>query len=126
MASSRKRAVKLTANFEANLAVIEAFWIEANAPRAYRAVLDDLLETVVPSLLHYPRMGRSFLGRQTWSIESRTAAKRLRARIGRGEVREYLVGDYRVLYALIGNDIHLLSIKHHRQLSFDFDGLWSK
>jgi plasmid stabilization system protein ParE len=124
--ASRKRAVKLTANFEANLAAIEAFWIEANAPQAYRALLDDLLETVVPSLLHYPRMGRSFLGRQTCSIESRAAAKRLRARIGRGEIGEYLAGDYLVLYALIGNDFHLLSIKHHRQLSFDFASLWSK
>ena len=124
--ASRKRAVKLTANFEANLAAIEAFWIEANAPQAYVALLDDLLETVVPSLLQYPRLGRLFLDRQPRSIESRAAVKRLRARIGAGDIREHLAGDYLVLYALIDNDIHLLSIKHHRQLSFDFEGLWPK
>jgi hypothetical protein len=31
---------------------------------------------------------------------------------------------YLVLYAQIGEHIHLLSIKHHRQLSFDFEAHW--
>jgi len=29
-----------------------------------------------------------------------------------------------VLYAQIEGNIHLLSIKHHRQLSFDFEAHW--
>jgi hypothetical protein len=41
-------------------------------------------------------------------------------------LREYLHGDYLMLYATLEADatVALLSIRHHRQLSFDFAGLW--
>jgi hypothetical protein len=52
--------------------------------------------------------------------------ERLKARIGRGEIREYLTGDYLILYALIGDAVYLLSIRHHRQLSFDIERFWPK
>jgi hypothetical protein len=35
------------------------------------------------------------------------------------------MGHYLVLYAQIDGNIHLLSIKHHRKLSFDFEAHWS-
>ena len=46
------------------------------------------------------------------------------------EVREYLSGDYLLLYCIVadggarkpGLTVYLLAIKHHRQLSFDFEG----
>lgn len=34
-------------------------------------------------------------------------------------LREYISGDYFMFYALRGDNIYLLSIKHHRHLSFD-------
>jgi hypothetical protein len=39
----------------------------------------------------------------------------------RAEVREYVMTDYLLLYALVGEVIYLLAIKHHKQLSFDID-----
>ena len=42
--------VKLTANFERNLADIEAFLIEAEAPQAFDALLDELARTTIPNL----------------------------------------------------------------------------
>jgi hypothetical protein len=48
-------AVKLTANFEANLAGIEQFWSEADAPLAYFKLINAVLNTVIPNLDH-PRM----------------------------------------------------------------------
>jgi hypothetical protein len=39
-------------------------------------------------------------------------------------LREYLHGDYLMLYTVIDGTVYLLSISHHRQLSFDFAGLW--
>ncbi len=40
------------------------------------------------------------------------------------EVRQWIEGDYVILYLVRGGSIFLLSIKHHRQLSFDFAGHW--
>ena len=39
-------------------------------------------------------------------------------------LREYLHGDYLILYTLAGSTVYLLSIRHHRQLSFAFAKLW--
>ncbi len=123
---SKKTAVNLTANFESNLAVIEDFWIEADAPQAYDSLLAGLLETVIPNLEQFQKTGRPFLARQAQSIQSQATIERLQARIGRGEIREYLSDEYLILYALIGVAAYLLSIRHHRQLSFDFRGFWPR
>ena len=117
-------AVRITANFEANLAGIEAFCIEDDAPDAYGLLLHDLLEAVIPNLEQFPSMGRPFLAHQAQSMESQAMIGRLTARTGRGEIREYLADDYLVLYALIGDAAYLLSIRHYRQLSFDLRGFW--
>ena len=124
--ASKRSAVKLTANFEANLAAIEAFWVEADAWPSYDALLDALLETVIPNLEQFPNMGRSFLDRQAQSVESRSGLARLKTRIGGSEIREYLVDDYLILYAVISGAVFLLSIRHHQQLSFDLQAFWSK
>jgi hypothetical protein len=39
-------------------------------------------------------------------------------------LREYLHGDYLMLYTQTGSTAYLLSIRHHRQLSFAFAKLW--
>ena len=95
-----------------------------DAPRAYASLLEELLNTVIPNLEQFPKMGRPFLAREAQSIESQAMIERLKARTGRGEIREYLTNDYLILYALIGDAAYLLSIRHHRQLSFDLHGFW--
>ena len=42
-------------------------------------------------------------------------------------LRDYLHGDYVMLYTAVDTDatVYLLSIHHHRELSFDFARLWS-
>ena len=122
--AGKRIAVKVTANFEANLEAVRGFLAEAGAARAFDALLDDLAATVIPNLERFPAMGRPFLSRPAYSVEARDKIEKVRARIGAGELREYLAGDYLVLYALIGRTVYLLSIKHHRQLSFDLAGHW--
>ena len=121
---AKTAAVKLTANFEANLLAIESFWSEAGAPRGYDRLLDDLLAAVIPALEMHPRIGRPLLQLPAHSVEAQTLRARLRARLGRGELREYMAGDYLILYALIGDIVYLLAIRHHRQLSFNLDAFW--
>lgn len=119
-------SVKLTANFERNLVAIELFLVEVGAPQAYDLLLDSLADTVIPNLEQFPAIGRLFLERSINSVEVANALARLQSKLGEGELREYLFGDYLVLYAQYGEAIHLLSIKHHRQLSFDFQSLWPR
>jgi plasmid stabilization system protein ParE len=126
---AKKTLVRFTRNFERNLAEIERFLIEAEAPQALDGLLDELLETVIPNLEQFPAMGRTFLGRQIRSVEAVTAVSALRKQLAAltsqtDAIREYLLEDYLLLYAEIGETIYLLAIRHHRQLSFDFRGHW--
>lgn len=121
---AKKITIRLTANFERNLEAIAAFLDEAGAPQAYDRLLDDMSHTLIPNLEHFPAMGRPFLAHPARSVEAANALERLRGKLGKGELREYLFADYLVLYVQFGEIIHLLSIKHHRQLSFDFQKLW--
>jgi hypothetical protein len=124
--AARKAVVRLTANFEANLASIERFWADDDAPGSYEKLLDLLLDTVIPNLERFPGMGRLFLERESRSVESRALVERVTARFGQSEIREYLIGDYLVLYALNDDAVYLLSVKHHQQLSFDLQAFWSR
>ena len=112
-------SVRLTANFERNLAEIEAFLATVDAGDAFGVLIDELLDTVVPNLERFPAMGRSFLERVPGSVEVVAAQTALRARLVGADLREYLLKNYLVLYALEGDVIHLLALRHHRQLSFD-------
>ncbi|MDI1349852.1 hypothetical protein [Aquabacterium sp.] len=97
--------VKLTANFERNLADVEVFLLKAEAPQAFDALLDELADTVIPNLERFPGMGRSFLERQTRSIEVANGIARLKQQLGAlaqdGDLREYVMTNHLVLYARI-------------------------
>ena len=126
---AKKLVVKLAANFERNLAEIERFLTEAEGPHAFDALLDELVDTVIPNLERFPGMGRPFLSRSPRSVETTTALEDLRAKLSAlvadpDGLREYIMDNYLVLYALIGGKVYLLAIKHHRQLSFDFHAHW--
>ncbi len=99
---------------------------EANVAFAYDDLLDTLTATLIPNLENFPALGRPLLHRPVCSVEVSNALARLNKQLQGGELREYLLDDYMVLYAQFGTVIYLLSIKHHRQLSFDFLSLWSK
>ena len=117
---SKKITVKLTDHFERNLEAIESFLAEAGALSVYDRLLDELLDTLIPNLERFPGMGRNFLERPAGSVEAVNALERLQEKLQGGELREYLLADYLVLYARFDTQIYLLEIKHHRQLSFDF------
>ena len=115
--------VRLTASFLERLDSIEAFLVEAQALSAYDDLLAELRATVIPNLRLFPRIGRRHLDAPPQSAE---ALARL-AKLPPGSadaLREYLHGDYLILYALGETEVYLLSIRHHRQLSYSFATLW--
>lgn len=118
--------IRITANFERNLEAIDGYFHAAGIPDAFGNLLDELNDTVMPNLEHFPGMGGPFLDRAVGSMEAanREDVLRKKLRIVSGELFEYIMTDYLVLYRRQDGVIHLLSIKHHRQLSFDFAGRW--
>lgn len=126
---ARKCAVKLTENFERNFEGIELFLEEAGRLPAYDHLLDEILETLIPNLERFPEMGRPFFRQPVGSVEVANASAALKERVmalaGQpNAIREYVLKDFLLLYAVIGEVVHLLAIRHHRQLSFDFAGHW--
>lgn len=115
--------VELTASFIERLASIEAFLAEADAPQAYDRLLDAIRRTVIPNLRRFPRIGRRYLDRPPQSAEAMAQFAALEPGAA-DALREYLHGDYLILYTLTGSTVRLLSIRHHRQLSFAFARLW--
>jgi hypothetical protein len=120
---------ELTANFLARLDAIEAFLVKANASPAFDHLLTELRATVIPNLRRFPLMGRRYLNNPPQSAEA--LAQLASLPVGTLDaLREYLHGDYLMLYTVVGSPpgtkhcVYLLSIRHHRELSFDFDRLW--
>ena len=121
----RRLAVRITRNFDKNLADIRRFLEEQEAPREFQSLLEQLFETMIPNLKRFPGMGVDFLAKAPQSTEGLMRLEILRQRLGRNiSLREYISGDYLVLYALRGDNLYLLSIKHHRQLSFNLKEHW--
>ena len=117
--------VELTASFLERLEAIETFLTEADAVFAYDKLLAELRATVIPNLRRFPRIGRRYLEQPPQSAEAMAQLAALSAGAA-DRLREYLHGDYLILYALdaTGMVVHLLSARHHRELSFQFAGLW--
>ena len=115
--------VELTASFIERLEAIETFHAEADAPQAYDKLLDGLRRTVIPNLRRFPRIGRRYLDQPPQSAEAMTQLAALPPGAA-DALREYLHGDYLILYTLTGSTVYLLSIRHHRQLSFALAKLW--
>lgn len=122
--------IKLTANFERNLADIEHFLAEAEAPQAFDTLIDELLDTVLPNLERFPELGGPFFNRAVGSAEAANANAELQAKLAAlagsslNSLREYVMKSHVVLYLQVEDTLYLLSIKHQKQLSFDFEGHW--
>jgi hypothetical protein len=115
-----------TQNFSANLLAIKAF-LGSEGHKPFQRFLDRLFDDIVPQLCRFPKSGRSFLAHTIHSSEAKSLAKKLRTRLNRGDdLREYIVDEYLVLYLLRGNHLVFLSVKHHRQLSFDLKQFWQE
>lgn len=118
--------VELTACFLDRLEAIEAFLGEADADFAFDRLLAELRTTVIPNLRRFPRIGRRYLEQPPQSVEALAQLAALPAG-ATDSLREYLHGDYLMLYTVAAPSrlVHLLSIRHHRELSFQFSGLWA-
>lgn len=124
MAELRFR-VELTASFVDRLAAIETFLEDADAAVAFDKLLAELRATIIPNLGRFSRMGRRYLDQPPQSAEALAQLAELPSGAA-AALREYLHGDYLILYAVDAPNsiVYLLSVRHHRELSFQFARLW--
>lgn len=114
--------VELTESFSNRLSSIEIFLGEAGVMPAFDKLLAGLRTKVIPNLRRFPLMGRRYLDQPPQSAEALVQLAALPAGAA-DKLREYLHGDYLVLYAVLQDQsvAYLLSIRHHRQLAFKFE-----
>ena len=117
MAEAQYR-VELTASFLARLDAIETFLTAVDAAFALDDLLGELRATVISNLSRFPRLGRRYLDQPLQSAEALAQLAALPPGAAHA-LREYLHGDYLILYVDVEIDatVYLLSIRHHRQLS---------
>jgi len=113
-----------TENFSANLTDIEVF-LGSEGRAAYKRLLNRLFTESIPTLCRFPQSGRPFLSHTIKSTKAETLTKDLRRLLGKGsEVREYIMDEHLILYLVRRDKFVFLSVKHHRQLSFDLKQFW--
>lgn len=117
----------VTHNFRRNLDGIHNFLRETGEESLFQPLLQGLFGQVFPRLEQFPQMGVDFCRREAGSIEILGRVAALQRRLGQKmTVRELLHGDYLIFYAIDPENLYVLSIRHHRQLSFDLPGYWPK
>lgn len=117
--------VRITSNVEQNLDSIRKFLAEQEAEVGFDSLIKHLFDEIIPNLERFPKMGRDFLARNPLSDEGKAKLHALRSKSGsKTEIREYITEDYLLFYAVRDSVVYLLSIRHHRQLSFDLRAHW--
>ncbi len=122
--AGRRRAPVFTENFSLNLDVLRLF-LEPEGHAAFERLLDRLFDDIVPMLCRYSQSGRLFLQHPIRSKEARSLSQKLKTFLKKGdELREFIMDDYLILYLHRDRQVIFMSIKHHRQLSFDLRRFW--
>lgn len=113
-----------TENFYGNLENIRIF-LGTEGKKAFDSLLNRLFDDMVPTLCEFPQIGRSFLDLDIRSLETGKLANRLKSFLKEDDdIRQFIMDDYLILYLIRKKKVFFLSIKHHRQLSFDLGKFW--
>ena len=117
---ARMRVVVLPEYMQA-LESAQDFLFDAGAVAAAERLSDAALVRVAERLEAFPRIGRDFMARTPTTEQAHVLWTMLQDALGSGiELRELLVGDYLVLYAIGEEFLYLLTLRHHRQDGFNF------
>ena len=115
--------VSAAPNFAASLQAVHAFMVAqdaASAPARLVQLKRDLRE--MKTLLAWsPASGRPARLLRANSVQARfrlAAVQQLAQSAGLPHLREYVIGSHVVLYAHSDTEVVLLSLKHHRQLTY--------
>ena len=126
MALPLNAKVEAAPNFLANLDAAHQFFLvqDADSADARLAKLKEDLREMIAVLAWSPASGRParFLSAKSAQATLKAnAVQQLAEQAGLPHLREYVIGQFIVLYAHSDTDIVLLAIKHQRQLMYSAD-----
>jgi plasmid stabilization system protein ParE len=110
--------VEYTGLFEARLECIATYAATVEGFPAYERLLDDIDGVIVPNLERFPLIGKPYLETTQQSTEALMAVAKLPRDAGHS-LRKYVHDDYILLYVLGGETLHLVSIRHHKESTFN-------
>jgi hypothetical protein len=110
--------VRYSESYVVRMAQIAAFFKEVDASPVYRRLLDDISGLVIPNLKAFPLLGKPYLEGPVQSTEALMATAKLPRNSGQ-ILRKYVHDDFVILYAALPDAIHLISIRHHRESTFN-------
>ncbi len=118
--------VEATPNFLTNLDAAHQFFLvqDSNSAEARLSRLKEDLREMIAILAWSPASGRParFLSAKSAQATLKTdAVQQLAQQAGLPHLREYVVGQFIVLYAHSDTDVVLLALKHQRQLMYSND-----
>lgn len=111
------REVRITHGFWAQLRDIEQFLDNTDAGHVADALIDELLNRIVPTLRAHPQFGRAYALSAIGTLGLQHLLEQL-PKHADFELREYIRGDFLLLYANLHGRTELLAIRHHRQSAY--------
>ena len=122
MGDEPKARIRVARSFERCLDDLREFSAGEGRPHDLDRFEGELLEKLVTMLEPYPQIGRDLLASLPGSSEARLLRDRLLGRLTEGAtVRKLVVREHVVLCVERHGEVVLIAIRHHRQLSFDFE-----
>jgi hypothetical protein len=103
--------------FRARMREIRQFLVELEAVQVYDRLLDDMQHIIFPNLRTFPLIGKLCLDGAARSTEALMVMAKLPRDAG-GRLRQYVHGDFTILYSVAGDAIHLISMRHHKESTF--------
>jgi plasmid stabilization system protein ParE len=111
-------AIKSSSLFKSRMRQIRTFLVSLDAVQVYDRLLDELEHTIYPNLQDFPLLGKPYLEGPVQSTEALMATAKLPRNAGQ-ILRKYVHDDFVILYAVLPDAIHLISIRHHRESTFN-------
>ena len=106
-----RRKVVAPANFWRNVEGLGTFRTEHTS--GFERAIAKLQDDVLPLLRQHPSVGRLY-------GPGRPIIEKIVSRLGDGVLREALIDEYVMLYLVSARQIFLLSLRHGRELTYDF------
>lgn len=108
---------------------IERYWNRVDQAQSFLRLVEAIDRTVIRLLRRFPAIGRRFFNSMPDTVDALLALEELvevtqSGGARQGELHEYLFDDYVLLYLLSGDTVTFLSLRHTKEVSFEFRDLW--